>query len=183
MARPRMCRRVGLLPDCVLFKPAGVPSVELQEITLTMDELESLRLADMEGLYQQQAADRMGVSRQTFGRIVTEARAKVARVLVQGLALKIEGGKISVAAQRRFQCLECEHEWSLSAGTGRPADCPECQSPKLQRADRSCCDVCPDTEGAARSGVDAGHPLPAQGIPPESHPLDRGVQFPEGRLT
>ncbi len=149
MARPRRCRRVGLLPDCVLFKPAGVPSIDLQEITLAMDELEALRLADLEGLYQQQAADQMGVSRQTFGRIVTEARGKVARVLVEGLALKIQGGKISVAAQRRFQCLECEHEWSPSAGSGRPADCPQCQSPKLQRTDGSCCDACPETGKAA----------------------------------
>ena len=138
MARPRMCRRVGLLPDCVLFKPAGVPSVELTEITLTMDELEALRLADLEGLYQQEAACRMGVSRQTFGRIVTAARGKVARVLVEGLALKIDGGKIELSATRQFRCLDCRHEWPLPFGTGRPSGCPECHSRKLRRLDGGC---------------------------------------------
>ena len=60
MARPRMCRRVGRMPDCVLFKPAGIPTLDLQEMTLTVDELESLRLADLEGLYHQEAAEQNG---------------------------------------------------------------------------------------------------------------------------
>ena len=67
-------------PEKVVRKPwAGVPARSLVEIVLTVDEFEALRLADYEGLYQKQAAERMGISRPTFGRIVEAARRKVAR--------------------------------------------------------------------------------------------------------
>lgn len=92
MPRPTCCRRVAATPACLLFKPAGVPCSALEQLVLTVDELESLRLADLEGLYQEQAATRMGVSRATFGRIVESARKKVARMLVEAKALRIEGG-------------------------------------------------------------------------------------------
>jgi predicted DNA-binding protein (UPF0251 family)/predicted Fe-Mo cluster-binding NifX family protein len=87
-----MDRRVAALPAISVFKPAGVPIRELEELSLTLDEFEALRLADHEGLYQEAAALRMGVSRQTFGRIVEAARGKVADALVNGKALRIEGG-------------------------------------------------------------------------------------------
>ena len=90
MPRPKCCRRVTGQPCCRRFKPAGIRARDLEEVRLAEDEFEALRLADYLGLYQQEAAQRMGVSRQTFGRIVTQARAKVARALVQGLVLTIE---------------------------------------------------------------------------------------------
>ena len=67
----------------------------LEEVVLTIDEFEAVRLADLEGLYQEQAAEKMNVSRQTFGRIIESARKKVAEALVQGKALKIGGGEFS----------------------------------------------------------------------------------------
>lgn len=70
-----------------------------ETIALTLDELEALRLADMEGLYQEAAARQMGVSRQTFGRIVTEARKKTATALVTGAAIEIRGGNVRVKTQ------------------------------------------------------------------------------------
>lgn len=93
MPRPVMDRRVRSLPASTLFKPAGIPARELEEVRLTLDEFEAVRLADFEGLYQEAAALRMGVSRQTFGRIVEAARRKVADFLVNGKALRVEGGK------------------------------------------------------------------------------------------
>lgn len=87
-----MDRRVAALPTVPVFKPAGIPARDLEEVALTLDEFEALRLADYEGLYQEAAALRMGVSRQTFGRIVEAARKKVADALVNGKALRIEGG-------------------------------------------------------------------------------------------
>ncbi len=71
------------------FKPRGIPMVSLQETTLELDEFEALRLADLEGLYQADAALRMGISRQTFANIVIRARHKVADALIHGKALKI----------------------------------------------------------------------------------------------
>lgn len=92
MPRPVMDRRVSGRPASTLFKPAGIPTRDLPEITLTLDEFEALRLADFDGLYQEAAALRMGVSRQTFGRIIETARRKIADALVNGKALRIEGG-------------------------------------------------------------------------------------------
>ena len=66
-----------------------------------MDEFEAIRLADLEGLYQEQAAERMNVSRQTFGRIVEAARRKVAQALFDGLALRIEGGEVEMPDELR----------------------------------------------------------------------------------
>jgi predicted DNA-binding protein (UPF0251 family) len=101
MARP-MCRRhVQLEPACVYFKPRGVPMTELREVVLTVDEVEALRLADLEAKYHDQAADAMGISRSTFGRIVESARKKVADALVNGCALKIEGGHVEIPPRGR----------------------------------------------------------------------------------
>ncbi|MDQ7842071.1 MAG: DUF134 domain-containing protein [bacterium] len=94
MARPCCKRYVGVMPASYHFKPRGIPLRDLEENTLTLDEIEALRLADLEGLYQEQAAQEMSVSRATFARIVESARRKVADALVHGKALRIEGGNI-----------------------------------------------------------------------------------------
>ena len=135
MPRPKCCRRIGGEPACRIFKPAGVPRTLLEEIILTMDEFEAIRLADLDGLYHEQAAARMNVSRQTFGRIIEGARGKVARVLVEGLALRIEGGAIEMAERRTFGCQQCQHQWSAPYGTGGPTACPFCQSNNIARSE------------------------------------------------
>lgn len=94
MPRPCCLRHIDISPCTVYFKPAGIPLHVLKEVILTLDELESLRLADLDGLYQEQAAERMKISRPTFARIVETARRKVADVLVHGKALRVEGGPI-----------------------------------------------------------------------------------------
>ncbi len=135
MARPRNCRRVGSLPESTYFKPRGIPLTMLEEVVLTVDEFEAIRLADLEGLYQDQAAKKMNVSRQTFGRIIESAHRKVAEALVKGKALKIEGGEIEMAAMRKFKCSDCQHSWDLPYGTGRPENCPSCKSDNICRAE------------------------------------------------
>ncbi len=134
MPRPQRCRRIGALPTNSVFKPAGIPGRDLEEVVLTVDEFEALRLADYEGLYQEQAAERMTVSRQTFGRIVESARKKVAQALVKGMVLRIEGGQVAMAETRAFECAACGHVWEVPFGTGRPGCCPSCQSKSFHRA-------------------------------------------------
>ena len=56
MSRPKCCRKIGCVPDINYYKPKGVPSSLLEEVTLTLDELETIKLADFEGFYQEQAA-------------------------------------------------------------------------------------------------------------------------------
>ena len=131
MPRPRGCRRIGWRAGYRRFGPAGQAAGE--PIVLGLDELEAIRLADFEGLYQEQAAERMNVSRQTFGRIVAEARKKVARSLVEGLPLVIEGGEVEMVDLRTFVCKPCGREWSVPYGGGRPPGCPECGSPDFGR--------------------------------------------------
>ncbi|MBN1865209.1 MAG: DUF134 domain-containing protein [Victivallales bacterium] len=94
MPRPFCKRIVESSPGASYFKPAGIPMRMLEEASLTLDEFESLRLADLEGMYQEEAAKKMGVSRPTFSRIVASARKKIADALVNGKALRIEGGHV-----------------------------------------------------------------------------------------
>ena len=93
MPRPKKYRCVRCRPDSTYFKPRAIPLSELEEVAVSMDEIEALRLADYEGLYHEDAAARMKISRQTFGRILNEARRKVAECLVKGKALRIEANK------------------------------------------------------------------------------------------
>jgi predicted DNA-binding protein (UPF0251 family) len=122
------------MPKSNYFKPRGIPLFALEEVVLTVDEFEAIRLADLERLYQEQAAEKMKVSRQTFGRIIDSAHKKMAEVLVQGKALKIEGGEFEMAAMRKFKCDDCQHSWELPYGTGRPGNCPSCKSDNIHRA-------------------------------------------------
>ncbi len=107
----------------------------LEEVILTVDECEAIRLADLESLYQEQAAERMKVSRQTFGRIIESAHKKVAEALVKGKALKIEGGEFEMTSMRKFMCSNCQHTWEIPYGTGRPRGCPSCKSGNVHRAE------------------------------------------------
>ena len=90
MTRPKKCRCIDFTPGAVYFKPRGIPLVDLVEVSLAPDEVEALRLADYEGLYHEEAAKRMDISRATFGRILEGARHKVAGAILNGNALKIE---------------------------------------------------------------------------------------------
>lgn len=98
MSRPRKRRLLNRAPQAAIYKPAGVPLDGLRRIQLLQEELEALRLADLEGLTQEEAAERMGVSRSTFQRILTQAHRQVAMALVEGQALQIDGGTFEVAA-------------------------------------------------------------------------------------
>ncbi len=105
MPRPPCCKHVRQLPGVRVFKPQGVPLAGMEVIRLQVEELEALRLAHAEQLYQEAAAQRMGTSRATFGRLLDEAHRKVTRALLEGLALRIEGGSYHLAGER---CPRCE---------------------------------------------------------------------------
>ena len=94
MPRPCRCRRIRCRPDTNYFKPRGIPLDALEEVNLTLDELEAIRLADLTELYQEDAAKKMNISRQTFGNIIKSAHKKIADALLNAKALKIEGGNI-----------------------------------------------------------------------------------------
>ena len=96
MVRPRLCRRVRFNPDITYFKPRGIPLRELEEVILLVDEYEAVRLKDLEGLEQEECAKKMNVSQPTFHRLVLSARKKIADAIINGKAIKIEGGNFRI---------------------------------------------------------------------------------------
>lgn len=126
MTRPKYCRRVGCIPGVKLFIPDGVPASECDEIVLSFDEFEALRLADLEGLYQEQCAGMMNVSRQTFGRIIESAHRKIAEALIHGRGLKISGGTVSYEEMGKIQC-NCEFSINRCNNENGCPDCPGCR--------------------------------------------------------
>jgi predicted DNA-binding protein (UPF0251 family) len=127
LARPQKNRIVACDPGASYFKPRGVPLRDIEEVKLTIDQMEAIRLADLEGLSQEDAGRKMGVSRATFGRIVQRARHTVAEALVHGKAILLEGGNYQLSnAKRQFGCLACRYVWDQGCGTRRPEQCPAC---------------------------------------------------------
>jgi len=104
MARPEKLRTISCVGQGRGFKPVGVPAAELAVETLRIDELEALRLADLEGLYQEAAAERMGVSRPTFSRILARARSAVARALVEERLLLVGEGPVVTGPDEPLPC-------------------------------------------------------------------------------
>lgn len=90
--RPKKIREVGCRPGDRCFRPLHVPRAKIRVVTVTLDELEALRLCDLEYLEQDDAAHRMKVHRSTVSRILTAARKKIAGALVHHHGIKIEGG-------------------------------------------------------------------------------------------
>jgi len=91
--RKRINRQVDADHSGICFKPCGIKRVELQRVELFEDEMEAIRLADYEGLYQQECADKMGISRTTFSRLIESARKKIADALLNTKALRIKINK------------------------------------------------------------------------------------------
>jgi len=132
MGRHQLWRRVSYIPQAKYFKPSGLPLSSLKEVRLLVEEAESVRLKDLEGLEQQQCAEKMNVSRPTFSRILDSARRKIADALLNGKAIRIEGGNFEMA-KRSFRCIS-GHEWEVhfeSLITAPPEVCPECDTPSI----------------------------------------------------
>ena len=132
MVRPTKWRRVAFIPQVVYFKPAGIPMRVLEEVSLSVEEAEAIRLKDLEGLEQEECAEKMNISRPTFHRVLASARKKVADALLNGKAIRIEGGNFELA-WRRFRCLE-GHEWDVpleAMAGGPPRMCPRCNNPDI----------------------------------------------------
>ena len=92
MARPFKCRQIWSNPNFHYFKPRAVPLASLREVILTVDEAETLRLKDLEKLDQIEGADKMEIHQSTFQRTLTRAREKVSDAIINGKAIKIQGG-------------------------------------------------------------------------------------------
>ena len=133
MGRQPLWRRVSFMPRINYFKPAGIPLRVLEEIKLSVDEAEAIRLKDLKDLDQEEGAAEMYISRATFQRILVTARKKIADALLNGRAIRVEGGSYEVALSR----LRCEngHEWEVPPEkiiNKPPEKCPVCQTDSIE---------------------------------------------------
>ncbi len=113
MARPTKWRKIENIPTIPYFIPSENDVAEVPENILKLEELEAIRLKDLEGLEQGECAQKMEVSRPTFQRILLSAREKIADSLINGKTIHIEGGKFT----RNIcpvKCIECGKEWTES---------------------------------------------------------------------
>ncbi len=109
MPRPELCRQINVKPVFNAFKPLGISSEGLEKVVLQLDELEAVRWVDLLGRYQEEAAVKLGVSRQTLGNILEEARRKITDALVNGKMLAIEGGSVHSSREEARHCPRCRH--------------------------------------------------------------------------
>ncbi len=129
MPRPQKKRTVHSPPLCADFKPAGVRSRQLEIVPLALDEYEAIRLADYEGLDHADSAAQMEISRSTFSRLVERARQKVARFLIEGHRLQINGGEVHFQGNV-IRCRDCGHFSDMPLET-HLTGCPACGSSNL----------------------------------------------------
>ncbi len=127
--RPRRDREIIGKPQSRIFAPVDCPFEENSPIILSLDEYEALRLADLEGMYHQQAAEEMNVSRQTFGRIIKEARRKMASHIIECRRLIIKGGDV-VIKRMSWKCHACGRIWEQA---GQVNSCPDCGQPSPEQ--------------------------------------------------
>lgn len=148
MPRPRRFRRVRFEPNVTYFKPAGIRMNELEDSILAVDEFEAVRLKDLEGLDQEKAAKKMNISQPTFHRLILTARKKLADAIVNGKAIKIEGGNYTMVQQKGIRqgrgrgmgrgfggpatacvCTKCGHKEPKTRGIPcATRQCPKCKT-------------------------------------------------------
>lgn len=124
MSRPKQFRKIVSPPLMTGFKPFGIPRAQLEEVVLHYDEYEAVRLLDYEGLMQEQAAEKMNVSRPTLTRIYESARKTIAKAFVEGKMIVIEGGNVDFGRQW-FRCRKCH---KLVDGVENHIPCKNCVS-------------------------------------------------------
>ena len=137
--RPKIKRTIRFFPEITYFKPAGIPLRELSEVVLALDEVEAIRLAELDDLEQIEAAKKMKISRITFMRILHSAHKKIAECLIYGKALRINGGEIMAYQSRLGKALSEEFKsnpkrtWGKNVGRGQGMGgsetciCPKCK--------------------------------------------------------
>jgi uncharacterized protein len=155
MGRQPLCRRVGFIPQVTSFFPSGVSVSNLQEVHINIEELEAIRLKDIEELKLEECAHEMDVSRTTFSRILDSARKNIADALLYGKAIHIEGGNFEITAIRQFTC-PMGHKWYVASEPmikRFPDNCPRRKTQKPETTE-SCGRMCRrSTQGSGEHRV------------------------------
>ncbi len=150
MPRPRRRRRIRYQPGTTHFKPAGIRLAQMNEVVLTMGEFEAVRLKDFENIDQTQAAKKMNISQPTFARLIDTARKKIADAIVNGKAIKIQGGNYQMVQPRRGAGKgqgRGRMGGPKAGGPGGNCKCPKCGKIILHQRGQPCSQMkCPDCD-------------------------------------
>ena len=128
--KPRKKRDVLYPPGAVYFKPQGIPMLYLNIVNLTIDEYEAVRLGDFENLRHEEAAKKMNISRPTFTRLLRSAHSKISDAIVNGKAIRIEGGDYRLLGNR-FRCRRCGSFWNVEEESKGEVKCLKCNSTEV----------------------------------------------------
>ena len=136
MVKPKKERRVMSPPRFDFFKPAGVPAAKLETVILSIDEYEAIRLVDIENLNHLEASKSMEISRPTFTRLLNSAHKKIGHAIINGFAIRIEGGSF-IFVNNIYRCKKCGHEWDLKIDTkdddfSAEESCPSCDDENIE---------------------------------------------------
>lgn len=144
MPRPVKYRKIENLPEYTYFRPAGKKRCHTEEITIKIEEFEAMRLKDIEELNQEECAEKMNVSRQTFQNIIDSARKKVATALLEGKAIHISGGNYTRRICK-FRCWNCGELYEAKFEEDEKR-CPHCSSADVKCEDKGdfCIKNCKD---------------------------------------
>lgn len=135
MPRPPKWRKVEFIPDIQCFVPLNAQSKNVGENILKIEEIEAIRLKDIEKFEQEECAEKMEISRQTFQRILAKGREKIADSIINGKAIRIEGGNFTRNICH-VVCLDCKKEWNESYENFQKIIsgeylCPNCNSKRV----------------------------------------------------
>jgi len=155
MPRPKKKRTIRFNPDVDYFKPRGVAISDLETVDVTLEELEALRLVDVESMRQTEAAEKMEVSQSTLHRVLSEGRKKIAEALTEGKAIHVRGGDYKMATLRRGSGQGSRGRGRggggrgrmggpYAAGPGGKCECPSCGHTVNHQAGTPCTSMeCP----------------------------------------
>jgi uncharacterized protein len=126
MSRPPTEKKIGCHPGRRVFRPAGIPLKKSEIIQVSLDEFEAIRLADVEGMRHEDAAEKMGTSRPTLNRILNSARKKVGTALTESRPIVVEGGNVMVEQIPDTGCRKCDVKFRETTGSKGTWNCPKC---------------------------------------------------------
>lgn len=129
MPRPIKPRRISFVPENTYFVPLGKPQCQVEEVQIKVEELEAMRLKDGENLSQEECAEKMEISRQTFQLIIDEARRKIAEALTMGKAISIQGGNYTLNVCK-YRCRVCGQEFNEKYEKELHS-CPNCHDERI----------------------------------------------------
>ncbi len=148
MPRKRCCGQIDEYPICRKF--TSDQSRQQEAIKLAIEEMEAVRLKDMNGYDQETCARQMGLTRPTFQRVLVSARKKIATALVEACSIEIVGGHYQMK-NRVFECTDCKEVWEEKPCTeggkhGYEIACPKCGSMKKSKLDNGIKHACGGAE-------------------------------------